>query len=51
MTLLLVPGEVASDSVQLWVGALDEPAVQAASLAISVVGVPGRRPSAIGTGR
>ena len=52
MTLLLVPGEVASDSVQLWFGALDDPAVQPASLAISVVGVPGSTPSsAIGTGR
>src|SRR6188472_2971259 len=44
MTLLLVPGEVASDSVQLWVGALDEPAVQPTSLTISAVGVAGSTP-------
>ncbi len=44
MTLLLVPHDVASDRVELWVGALDEPAVQPASLAISAVGLPGSTP-------
>src|SRR5687767_8820502 len=44
MTFLLVPHDVASDSVQLWVGALDEPAVQPATLAVSVVGAPGSTP-------
>jgi hypothetical protein len=41
MTLLLVPHDVASDRVEVWVGALDEPAVDAASLTLSVVGTPG----------
>ena len=44
MTLLLVPHEVASDRVEVWVGALDEPAVQPASLSISIVGVAGSTP-------
>lgn len=44
MTLLLVPHEVASDRIELWVGALDEPAAQPASLAVAVVGVPGSTP-------
>jgi hypothetical protein len=44
MTLLLVPHEVASDRVELWVGAIDEPAVQPASLAISALGLPGSTP-------
>lgn len=44
MTLLLVPHEVTSDRVEVWVGALDEAAVQPASLSISILGVPGSTP-------
>jgi hypothetical protein len=44
MTLLLVPHEVASDRVEVWVGAVDEPAAQPASLAISILGMPGSTP-------
>lgn len=46
MTLLLVPHEVGPDRVELWVGALDEPAIQPASLSIAVAGGPG--PTAVG---
>jgi len=41
MTLLLVPHEVGSDRVQLWVGAIDEPATDAASLSVVAVTGPG----------
>lgn len=40
MTLLLVPHEVGSDQVELWVGALDEPALDPASLSVAAVGGP-----------
>jgi hypothetical protein len=41
MTLLLVPHEVGPDRVELWVGALDEPAVAPASLSVAAIGGPG----------
>lgn len=44
LTLLLVPHDVGIDRVELWVGALDEPATQPASLAVDVVGRPGPTP-------
>jgi hypothetical protein len=47
LTLLLVPHEIGTDRVELWVGALDEPAIQPASLAVTVVG--GTGPTAVGS--
>jgi hypothetical protein len=40
MTLLLVPHEVGTDQVEIWVGAIDEPGLDAARLAVATIGGP-----------
>ena len=44
MTLLLVPHEVGTNQVEIWVGAIDEPGLDAARLAVTAVGGPAPTP-------